>query len=392
MSLFEELRRRNVFRVGIAYVVTSWLLLQFADIVLENIAAPGWVMQVFMLALGLGFPLALFFAWAYELTPEGLKKEKDVDRTQSITPQTGRRLDFMIIAAMALALAYFIWESRFSTEEASVADQVAGESQAIVAERDQANDERQSIAVLPFTNRSARQDDIYFTDGVHDDLLTQLAKIRAFKVISRTSVMEYRDTTKNLRQIGDELGVSTILEGAVQRSGDRVRINVQLIDAVSDEHLWAEKYDRRLTTENLFDIQTEIATSIAKATQSTLSDSEIASVSSAPPTSNLEAYELYMQARRFTLGSTSVGISLTGYQTAIHLYEEALAKDPAFALAFVGLAEAHLTNYWSYGGDLENRAKARDAIDVAISLNSDLPEIQMAEGFYHYWRCPFVRK
>ncbi len=385
MSLFEELKRRNVFRVGIAYVVTSWLLLQFADIVLENIVAPGWVMQVFMLALGLGFPLALFFAWAFELTPEGLKKEKDVDRTQSITPQTGRRLDFMIIAAMALALAYFIWESRFSTDEASVADQVAGESQAIAAERDQANDGRQSIAVLPFTNRSARQDDIYFTDGVHDDLLTQLAKIRAFKVISRTSVMEYRDTTKNLRQIGDELGVSTILEGAVQRSGDRVRINVQLIDAESDEHLWAEKYDRRLTTENLFDIQTEIATSIAKATQSTLSDSEIASVSSAPPTSNLEAYELYMQARRFTLGSTSVGISLTGYQTAIQLYEEALAKDPQFALAYVGLAEAHLTNYWSYGGDPENRSKARDAIDVAISLNSGLPEIQLAEGFYHYW-------
>ena len=159
--------------------------------------------------------------------------------------------------------------------------------------------------------------------------------------------MEYRDTTKNLRQIGDELGVTTILEGAVQRAGDRVRITVQLIDAKSDEHLWAENYDRKLTTDNLFDIQTEIATSIAKATQSTLSDSEIASVSSAAPTSNLEAYELYMQARRFTLGSTSVGVSLTGYQTAIQLYEEAIAKDPQFALAYVGLAEAHLTNYWS---------------------------------------------
>ena len=393
MSFFEELKRRNVFRVGIAYAVTSWLLLQFADIVLENIAAPGWVMQVFMLALGLGFPLALFFAWAYELTPEGLKKEKDVDRSQSLTPQTGRRLDFMIIAAMALALAYFIWESRFSADDQSVVEQVVdtpaqiatGEDQGDTGVSDKAKDDRHSIAVLPFTHRSANQDDIYFTDGVHDDLLTQLSKIRAFKVISRTSVMEYRDTTKNLRQIGDELGVTTILEGAVQRVGDRVRITVQLIDANSDEHLWAENYDRKLTTDNLFDIQTEIATSIAKATQSTLSDSEIASVSSAAPTSNLEAYELYLQARRFTLGSTSVGISLTGYQTAIQLYEEAIAKDPQFALAYVGLAEAHLSNYWSHGGDLENRAKARQAMDKAISINAGLPEIQMAEGFYHYW-------
>ena len=393
MSLFEELKRRNVFRVGIAYVVTSWLLLQFADIVLENIAAPAWVMQAFMLALALGFPLALFFAWAFELTPEGLKKEKDVDRGQSITPKTGRRLDYVIFAVMAVALTYFVWESRFSSDEEPVAEQ-AGEIRAepktsenkdSAGDAAKARDTRHSIAVLPFTNRSANEDDIYFTDGVHDDLLTQLTKIRAFKVISRTSVMEYRDTVKNLRQIGDELGVSTILEGAVQRSGDRVRITVQLIDTTSDEHLWAENYDRQLTTENLFDIQTEIATAIAKATQSTLSDSEIANFSSAPPTSNLEAYELYLQARRLILGSTSVGISLTGYQTAIQLYEEAIAKDPQFALAYVGLAEAHLSNYWSYGGDLEDRAKARQAIDKAIILNAGLPEIQMAEGFYHYW-------
>ncbi len=393
MSLFEELKRRNVFRVGIAYVVTSWLLLQFADIVLENIAAPAWVMKAFMLALALGFPLALFFAWAFELTPEGLKKEKDVDRSQSITPQTGRRLDYLIFAAMAVALTYFIWESRFSSHEEAVVEQAgeiraeprSSESQGSADDAVEPKDTRRSIAVLPFTHRSANPDDIYFTDGVHDDLLTQLTKIRGFKVISRTSVMEYRDTVKNLRQIGDELGVSMILEGAVQRSGARVRITVQLIDTGSDEHLWAENYDRQLTTENLFDIQTEIATAIAKATQSTLSDSEIANFSSAPPTSNLEAYELYLQARRFTLGSTSVGISLTGYQTAIQLYEEAIAKDPQFALAYVGLAEVHLTNYWSYGGDLENRAKARQVIDKAISLDPDLPEIQMAEGFYHYW-------
>ncbi|MCH7510191.1 MAG: hypothetical protein IIB68_10210 [Proteobacteria bacterium] len=179
MSLFEELKRRNVFRVGIAYVVTSWLLLQFADIVLENIAAPAWVMQAFMLALALGFPLALFFAWAFELTPEGLKKEKDVDRSQSIAPQTGRRLDYVIFAVMAVALTYFVWESRFSSDEEPVVEQ-AGEIRAesktsenkdSAGDADKARDTRYSIAVLPFTNRSANEDDIYFTDGVHDDLL-----------------------------------------------------------------------------------------------------------------------------------------------------------------------------------------------------------------------------
>ncbi len=198
-------------------------------------------------------------------------------------------------------------------------------------------------------------------------------------MISRTSVLEYRDTAKNLRQIGEELGVANIMEGAVQRSGSRVRINVQLIDAVSDEHLWAEVYDRELTTENLFDIQSEIAKSIAGALKATLTDSEIASVSDVP-TENVAAYELYLQGKRFALGETEIG-----FGTAVELYKEALKLDPEFKLAWVGLAYAYITNYWTYGADPADRDMARDAINAAKAIDPDFPELYMAEGSYYYW-------
>jgi len=206
-----------------------------------------------------------------------------------------------------------------------------------------------------------------------------LSKIDAFSVISRTSVMEYRGTTKNLRQIAQELNVANVMEGSVQRAGDRVRINVQLIDAYTDEHLWAEIYDRELTTGNLFDIQTEIAKAIAAALKATLTDTELASVADVP-TDNVAAYDLYLQARRFSQGET-----ISDYQTAIDLFKEALVLDPGFKYAWIGLARAHMTNYWSYGGDPVNRDLALDAIEHARSIDPDFAELYVAEGFYWYW-------
>jgi len=389
MSFIEELRRRNVFKVGIAYAVTTWVLLQLTDVVAEILALPEWAPKLILLMLVVGFVPALIFAWAFEMTPEGIKLERDVVRQKSIAPKTGRKLDYSIIILLGLSLAYFIWESRFEqkTEEFEAASKKIAEQAAepepfvpvreISAEHAAIN--KNSIAVLPFANRSADPADMYFTDGIHDDLLTQLSRIDAFKVISRTSVMEYRDTTKNLRDIARELSVANIMEGSVQRAGDRVRINVQLIDAATDEHLWAEIYDRRLTTENLFDIQSEIAKSIADALRATLTESQMASMATAP-TDNLEAYDLYLQAKDFALGETRIN-----YQTALELYKEALKADPNFALAWVGLAKAHITNYWVYGGAPQDRQKSRDAIDRAKELDSSFPELFMAEGFYWYW-------
>jgi len=384
MSFFAELKRRNVFKVGFAYAVTAWILLQLTDVVADILLMPEWAPQLILLFLMVGFVPALIFAWAFEMTPEGLKKEKDVDRSESITPNTGKKLNYAIMGMLGLGMAYFFWESRIDTQ-ATAPEQLASENvatdtgPAVSSTEGSIENNAKSIAVLPFTNRSPNADDAYFTDGIHDDLLTQLAKIEAFSVISRTSVMEYRDTSKNLKQIGTELGVANIMEGAVQRAGSRVRINVQLIDAASDEHLWAEVYDRELTTENLFDIQSEIAVAIAGALQATLTDSEIANVSDVP-TSDVAAYELYLQGNRFSLGETEIG-----FDTAVALFEEALNLDPNFKLAWIGLAKAHINNYWSYGGNPTDREKTRAAIDRAKAIDPDFPELYMAEGFYHYW-------
>ena len=391
MSFFAELKRRNVFRVGIAYVVGGWLLLQLTDVLSQLLDLPEVVGRVIVLLVAIGLPVALFFAWAFEMTPEGVKREKDVDRAQSITPQTGKKLNNTILVLMALAIAYLLYD-KFSAPTQPGSDHFSQQSSSQTTGADEKSaltpveaiaqahaEEDKSIAVLPFTNRSPDANDAYFTDGVHDDLLTQLAKIDAFSVISRTSVLEYRDTAKNLKQIGEELGVANIMEGAVQRAGNRVRINVQLIDAGTDEHLWAEVYDRELTTENLFDIQSEIAKSIAGALKATLTDSEIANVSDVP-TENVAAYELYLQGKRFTLGETEIG-----YGTAVDLYREALKLDPDFKLAWLGLANAYINNYWSYGGDPKDRDKARNAIDMAKAIDPDFPELYMAEGSYYYW-------
>ena len=385
MSFFAELKRRNVFRVGIAYVVGGWLLLQLTDVLSELLDLPDVVGRAIVLVVAIGLPVALFFAWAFEMTPEGVKREKDVDRNQSIAPQTGKKLNNTIMVLLVLTVAYLLYDkfTGDTVSDTTVAIEepapVTEEVSAVAAVATEANETDKSIAVLPFTNRSPNADDAYFTDGVHDDLLTQLAKIDAFSVISRTSVMEYRDTAKNLKQIGEELGVANIMEGAVQRAGNRVRINVQLIDAGSDEHLWAEVYDRELTTENLFDIQSEIAKAIASALQATLTDTEIANVSDVP-TDNVAAYELYLQGKRFALGETEIG-----YDTAVELYMEALKLDPDFKLAWVGLAYVYISSYWTYGGDPIDRDKARDAIDTAKAIDPDFPELYMAEGAYYYW-------
>jgi TolB-like protein len=393
MSLFRELKRRNVFRVGIAYAVAAWVILQLTDVIGEIMELPDWGGKLILLLLITGFIPALIFAWAFEMTPEGVKREKDVDRTQSVTSNTGRKLDFAIIGLLAIGLVYFIYEARFKED---ISPDVSAETSLVASEPDSGSSSRtdeqsesdpgpisdineKSIAVLPFTNRSPNQDDIYFTDGVHDDLLTQLAKLDTFSVISRTSVMEYRDTEKKIGVIADELGVANIMEGAVQRAGNQVRINVQLIDAATDEHLWAEVYDRELTTENLFQIQSEIARNIAEALHSTLTEEQIATVAEAP-TDNVEAYEMYQQARRFALGESEIG-----FDTSIELYKQALRLDPEFKLAWIGLARAHITNYWQYGGNPQDRQNSREAIDRAREIDPDFPELFLAEGFYWYW-------
>ncbi len=387
MSFFDELKRRNVIRVGIAYVIVAWLVLQFADVILNNIQAPDWVFQVIMLVLGIGFPVVLIFAWAFEMTPEGLKKEKDIDRSQSIAKQTGRKMDFVIIGILVLAVGYLLVD-KFWLEETTGpnATGVSAETPAInmptlQQDTDPSPVNPNSIAVLPFANRSRDEDDAFFSDGMHDDLLTQLAKIKDLKVISRTSVMQYRGTEKTIPEIAAELGVSTILEGGIQRAGKRIRINAQLIDVTTDEHLWAETFDREMTMENIFDIQSEITRQIVMAVKGELSTTE-QQVLAVAPTDNLEAYEAYLHARAAT---NRADYSQEKYIEAQPWAEKAVKLDPEFAEAWAILAEIHAQAVWiGYDNSPERFIAAREALEQAVKLNPDSATVKAAQADYLY--------
>lgn len=388
MSFFEELKRRNVFKVGVAYLVGAWLVLQFADMLLDNIGAPPWVLQAIMVVLGIGLFVTLFFAWAFEMTPEGVKRESEVDRSQSITPQTGKKLNNAILVMMALAIAYLLFD-KFSTEPDLMGSGSITESSATpgsplspVIEPDPikavAGIDPKSIAVLPFQNRSRNEDDAFFVEGVHDDLLTNLARIGDLKVISRTSVLRFKDTERPLPEIAAELGVATIMEGAVQRAGNTVRINVQLIDAQTDEHLWAEIFDREMTTENLFAIQSEISQKIAAALKTTLSPEEKQRISDRP-TENLAAYNAFLRGRLLQARRNSTDLD----QAAIE-FGRAVELDPEFALAWVGVADtAQLRVGYSNLGVTDSLKIREEAVGKALALNDQLGEAHLSQAMIH---------
>jgi len=377
MSFFSELKRRNVFRVGIAYAVATWVLLQIVDLVLDNIAAPEWVMQVFMLALAIGFPIAIIMAWAFEMTPDGIKREAEVDRSQSTTAQTGQTLNRIIMGSLVLAVIFLIIDPFEEPAQPVVADPATNQASTQTEAQDSGAIDK-SVAVLPFANRSTNPDDAFFAEGMHDDLLTQLAKIGSIKVISRTSVLAYKDTTLKIPQIARELGVATIVEGGIQRSGSRIRVNAQLINAQTDEHLWAETYNRELTAENLFDIQAEIARSIAQALKATLSDEEEASIGRVL-TNNLTAWQSYQRAsvnrQVFTNERMKAGLSEL---------DLALELDPNFAAAWGLRAILLLQQYWFFDTNPSTREAGWDAIQAGRVIDPTLPELDIAEGYY-YW-------
>jgi TolB-like protein/Tfp pilus assembly protein PilF len=386
MNLFEEFKRRNVFRVGIAYAVASWLLLQVADLMIDNIGAPDWVFRTLLMVLAIGFPITLIMAWAFELTPDGLRRDADVDHSQSIAPRTGRKLDRVIIAMLVAIAAYFIWEARFKAD-APAADEIVSAEAAPVSEDPaspgpgQATLDRNAIAVLPFANRSLREEDLFFTDGIHDDLLTQLAKINDLKVISRTSVMAYRDTDQRIPEIAAELGVGIVLEGGVQRAGDRVRINAQLIEVATDQHLWAETFDREMTIDNIFDIQSEISRQIVAAVKGEVSQQDSDSLGSRP-TDSLAAWELYLRAEAILRETDYMNEK---FVRAEPLVRQALSADPNFAEAWVALVEIQLQGIWGgFADTIEQRAAARESIERAASASPGNPAVLAARAEYEY--------
>jgi TolB-like protein/Tfp pilus assembly protein PilF len=379
-NFFLELKRRNVIRVAGLYLVGAWLLVQVAGTVLPMFGAPEWLPRTIVVLLAIGFVPAVIFSWVFELTPEGLKRDEDVAPEQSITPQTGRRMDRMIIVVLVLALGYFAFDKFALTprrEAALVSNAVPNESKSVINAK--------SIAVLPFENRSRDPDNAYFTDGVQDEILTDLAKIADLKVISRTSVMQYKSgAPRNLREIGQQLGVAHLLEGSVQRAANKVRVNAQLLDARTDAHLWAQTYDRDLA--DVFAIQSEIAKAIADQLQAKLSPNEKKAIEQ-PPTTDLAAFDLYSRAKSLLLTASFSAMSQPDLRKAIELLDEAVKRDPSFFDAYCQLAWAHESLYAISGLDHTpaRLALAEAAVQAAIRLRPDAAETHLARAQYLYY-------
>jgi len=380
MSFFEELKRRNVVRVGVVYLIAAWLLAQVADLVLENFQAPDWVIQAILIVLLIGFPLALIFAWAFELTPEGIKKEKDVDRSQSITRTTGRKLNRTIIAVLVIGLAYFVWESRFSPGESGAGGVVdTGEttasSEAPPAEAKKTT--AKSVAVLPFVNMSSDTEQEYFSDGISEEILNSLARVKELKVAGRTSSFAFKGKNQDLRQIGETLGVEHILEGSVRKSGTTVRITAQLIQVEDGFHLWSDTYDREL--DDVFAIQDEIATAILTQLKAHLLDGEQVVVSS--PAANSEAYDLYLLAKQRMYERSRPTIEL-----AATLLDEAITIDPDYAPVYAQRGIAALLLADDQYGTLsreQSQTQGKLYLDKALQLDPNLAEAWAGIGLYH---------
>jgi adenylate cyclase len=375
MSLVQELKRRNVFRVAAAYIFTAWLLLQLADVVLNNTTAPDWVFSVIMLVLGLGFPVAVLFAWAFEMTPEGLKKEKDVDRSRSITHNTGRKLDFVIIAVMAVALGYFAWDKFIPKTETSPtgASPTATVPEAVPAKpvaaavTTRAAPANRSIAVLPFVDMSPEQDQEYLSDGIAEELLNLLVQIPDLSVAARTSSFSFKGKDTKISEVARELNVAHVLEGSVRKAGERVRITAQLIKADDGYHLWSETFDR--TLDDVFAIQDEISAAVVTALKIEL-------LGAAPTRQevNPEAYSLYLQGRYLFERR-----SRKDWDNAVNTYNAALEIEPDYPRALAGLAAVLEAQAGQGYIDLhEGHALARKIAQKALNLDPNLAEAHAA--------------
>lgn len=370
MSLLNELKRRNVFRVGIAYAVAAWILLQILDVVGEILALPTWGGRLLLAIIVVGFFVTLFVAWAFELTPEGIKRESEVDRSQSITASTGRKLNTVIIALLSMSIAYLLLDKFFlapllvDPDGTTVQVQYAQDLKHPEGEQSSSRTSRRSIAVLPFVNMSGDPAQEFFSDGISEELLNVLASIEGLEVASRTSSFTFRDGVLGIPEIAAKLDVAFVLEGSVRRDGQRVRITAQLIDAVKDQHLWSDTYDRSLV--DIFAIQSEIANAIAEALREPMG-LEIDSVPVVVTTEDISAYELYLKGR----DAWNRRSNARQFEAGIAALEAAVELDPEFMDAWQYLAALYwAAPYWGLTdlGVQEYNEKASRAVEQAIEL------------------------
>jgi TolB-like protein/Tfp pilus assembly protein PilF len=362
-NFLSELRRRNVYKVAVAYIVAGWALSQGIAQVFPVFDIPNWIIRLIVLLIILGLPVALVLAWMFEITPQGIKRTETADALPEAARPKKYGWVYVVIIGVAVSIGLFFLGRYTARESAGPVEDSPG----------RARTPAKSIAVLPFDNLSRDPDNAYFTEGIQDEILTRLAKVADLKVISRTSTQHFKSAPENLPQIAKQLGVTNILEGSVQKVADQVRVNVQLINALTDEHLWADTYDRKLT--DIFAVESEIAQTVAQALQATLTGSEKSSIAK-KPTENPEAYELYLKGRFFWNKRTGVDL-----RKAIEYFQQAIAKDQNYALAYAGIADSYLL-LPNYGGisTPEATTQARPAVVKALELDDSLAEAHASAG------------
>jgi len=385
-SFFAELKRRNVYKVAVAYAVLAWLLIQVATQVFPFFGIPNWAVRLVVLLLILGFPVALILSWAFEITPEGIKRAEDVEPNESITHKTGRKLVGITMALAVVAAGLFVFQplrsklhfelegealATLATSASPARTGLAGARPSIPAK---------SIAVLPFENRSEDKANSYFAEGIQNEILTRLSKIADLKVISHTSTQHYKSAPENLPEIAKQLGVAHILEGSVQKSGDAVRVNVQLIRAANDSHLWADTFDRKLT--DIFSVESEVAKAIADQLRAKLTGRE-EQVIAARPTENPAAYDAYLRGLAYNLKTANSAANSRGAQKYLR---EAVRLDPNFALAWTLLSFVDARGYLTQTlqPTVALREEARQAAATALRLEPNFGEALHAEGYYYY--------
>jgi len=356
-NFFGELKRRNVYKVAVAYAVVGWVIAQIATQIFPFLEIPNWVVRLVIVLIAIGFPIALVIAWAFEATPEGIKRTEDVDPAASARQPRKHVWIYVVAIGAAFSIGLFFVGRYSVTPRQSEATTLPAKS----------------IAVLPFDNLSRDPDNAFFAEGVQDEILTRLAKVADLKVIARTSTQKFKSAPENLPGIAKQLGALNILEGSVQKVNDQVRVNVQLINALTNAHLWAEIYDRKLT--DIFAVESDIAKTIADTLQAKLTGSEKQMIA-AQPTTDTTAYELYHKGRSFWEKRTGDNIP-----KAIAYYEQAIARDPNYALAYAGLSSAYILSPFYAGADRRDTSpKAKEAALKALHLDPNLAEAHLALG------------
>src|SRR5437588_7367378 len=369
-NFFAELKRRNVYKVAVAYAIVGWLLVQVATQVFPFFEIPNWAVRLIVLLIVIGFPIALTIAWAFELTPEGLKRTEDVDLAASARQPRKHAWIFVVLVGAALSIALF-FVGRYT-----IRDKTPRQSEAATSAIPQ-----KSIAVLPFENLSDDKNAAYFADGIQDEILTKLASIADLKVISRTSTAKYKSKPEDLKTVSQQLGVANVLEGSVQKAADKVRVNVQLIDARADSHLWAKSYDREM--KDVFAVESEVAQEIADSLQAKLSPAEASTLATAP-TKDTAAYDLFLKGE-YEERLADSSLKPESYEQAAAWYRQAIAHDPNFALAMARQVQNRISYHWFVEQMSEAElTQVRSMAEQAVALAPNLAQVHVALGQFYY--------